>query len=607
MPETGQETATAGRRSLRFRMYSVVAVCAAPALIVSVVALIALGTVNASVVALNQRSVEPLALLGDLRDMEGDTRVEVWQYVAAAPADRADLAKQMHETDGQADADILAYVDGHGSATDAAGLLMTTFVADLGAWRTVRDRAVKPAADRNDLPAAYAVMGDQLAAANEAMAAPLDDLYGLETTNAAASATAADVAYRSARLSILLIAGIGLVLAVAAGFMITRRILLTVGRIAQVIAVDEPDSRVGATGDSTEIGAMGRALDRMLDAMARQRAELRVEQDRSEAQMRAASVRQRLGEREVRLRAQRLVDTSSTLVLTELQDVLRQADTVRQASKVIEQRATAAEAKTRSVVEYAHGAERMVAAVAESLQRVDGITGIIAGVAVQTNLLALNATIEASRAGDAGKGFAVVANAVKGLAAGTKSSTEDITNTVAALRLDSAQMSDSIAAMTEGVDGINTAITKVTGVAAEQLGSVELLDRCVNEAVERIGAMSQLSSQLERRRHERVDVAGAVVMRVGGRTIGGRLQDLSLSGMLCVAAVAPANGTRVEADVNLGGTTFTLQAVVMRTIPGEGGEQVGLEFVDLQPGQVQGIRAFLAALLDGTESHGARA
>jgi len=160
-------------------------------------------------------------------------------------------------------------------------------------------------------------------------------------------------------------------------------------------------------------------------------------------------------------------------------------------------------------------------------------------------------------------------------------------------------MSASIAAMTGGVDSINTATEKVASVATEQRQSVQELDRCVHDAVDRIKSMSQLSEKLERRRHERVEVSGGVELRFGGATINARMHDLSSSGLMCItdAAAAPQEGARVEVTLNVGEQQHVVQAVVMRRFTADNGERLGLEFVDVAAGVVQSIENFLAVLL----------
>lgn len=62
----------------------------------------------------------------------------------------------------------------------------------------------------------------------------------------------------------------------------------------------------------------------------------------------------------------------------------------------------------------------------ESVQEIQLMTEVIAGISNQTNLLALNASIEAARAKEHGKGFAVVAEEIQTLANRSKESTKQI-------------------------------------------------------------------------------------------------------------------------------------------------------------------------------------
>ncbi len=126
-------------------------------------------------------------------------------------------------------------------------------------------------------------------------------------------------------------------------------------------------------------------------------------------------------------------------------------------------------------VEIASTTNATVAKLGESSSEIGNVIKMITTIAEQTNLLALNATIEAARAGEAGKGFAVVANEVKDLAKETSQATEDISNKIEAIQMDTQSAVEAIGRIGEIIGKINEIQHSIsTGVEKQALTTDEI-------------------------------------------------------------------------------------------------------------------------------------
>src|SRR5215470_12276351 len=172
MPGQGVVVEVPWRRSLRVKLLALAGVGVLVSVVASLVGLGGLSAVNGAAVMLDQHAVKPLSALGDVRDMEGDSRVLIRDYLMAAPAERAGLAKDMQDTDSELHDATEAYFQAHGSRTDARGRLMSEFQAKAAAWVQVRDK-VRADVDAGHERAAVAAVNGPLAAADDAMAAPM--------------------------------------------------------------------------------------------------------------------------------------------------------------------------------------------------------------------------------------------------------------------------------------------------------------------------------------------------------------------------------------------------------------------------------------------------
>lgn len=123
----------------------------------------------------------------------------------------------------------------------------------------------------------------------------------------------------------------------------------------------------------------------------------------------------------------------------------------------------------------------MVKEMAESIEKINYISDVIAGVTEQTNLLSLNASIEAARAGEAGKGFAVVAEEIRKLAEESKKSTDEIKDIVTEINVKADNAKDAMEESKEMLQAQGHAIKETEEIFNEIVNSINNLTKAIEK------------------------------------------------------------------------------------------------------------------------------
>ncbi|MCU1401036.1 MAG: methyl-accepting chemotaxis sensory transducer with Pas/Pac sensor [Acidimicrobiales bacterium] len=250
------------------------------------------------------------------------------------------------------------------------------------------------------------------------------------------------------------------------------------GAAAGDLTVDVPVSSDDA------VGQMGVALRKLLSDL---RVSVSSIASNSEALAAAAEefqvVSEQMGSNSAETSNQVNLVTQATSEVSRNVEILSTgAEQMSASIKEIAKNASDAAKVTGQAVEAAQSTNETVAKLGESSAEIGQIVKVITGIAQQTNLLALNATIEAARAGEAGKGFAVVANEVKELAKETALATEDISQKITAIQLDTGRSVDAIAGILMIINQIAEYQDTIASAVEEQAATTSEMARSVNDA-----------------------------------------------------------------------------------------------------------------------------
>ncbi|AYR23708.1 methyl-accepting chemotaxis protein [Herbaspirillum rubrisubalbicans] len=137
--------------------------------------------------------------------------------------------------------------------------------------------------------------------------------------------------------------------------------------------------------------------------------------------------------------------------------------------------------------------------ISDSSSKVSDIITVIEGIAFQTNILALNAAVEAARAGEQGRGFAVVASEVRSLAQRSAGAAKDVKDliTLSTERVGRGtqlvgEAGKTIGEVVQAVRNVTDIMNEISAASSEQTAGIEQ----VNQALVQMDQVTQQNAAL---------------------------------------------------------------------------------------------------------------
>ena len=318
-----------------------------------------------------------------------------------------------------------------------------------------------------------------------------------------------------------LLAGVGLVVGIPAGYFMARGIagpVVSMAASMSALAHGELETRVPAQPPGTELGLMSEAMQVFRDSAlqerqlradaadaqsARDQRQKAMDRHTQEFGVTIAGVMTRLIESAASMReaANATAEASAHARSTAGDTASAAGESARAlgavsaateemsatindiASRVGQAASDAGEAHDRVMA-----TEKEVQALSQAAERIGNVVKLISAIAGQTNLLALNATIEAARAGEAGRGFAVVAGEVKALASQTSAATGEIAAEIGAIRT---ATQDAV----QSVSAVSSAVTRMKAMAQDIAEAVVEQGSAIGEIAQSVQTVSSNAQQ----------------------------------------------------------------------------------------------------------------
>ncbi|MFI5895041.1 methyl-accepting chemotaxis protein [Actinoplanes sp. NPDC051513] len=478
---------------VRVKVLAAVGTAALVALIVGVLGLMSLAGASDSAQLIYSSNVASIKEVGRLNAVVLKARVDTANQALSVDAASTKRFADAFAADLQSFTTTIAAYRDSGPASGAA--MIDQLQTDWDAYADIATNKLIPAGNRSALTEWAAIRDREALPILTRLFDQLTAMDDMETADAAKNAAAAKSGYDSSRITSIVTLTVGLVLALAIGVIVARKIVQSLTKVTYVCDGLADGDLTRSTGLDTgdEPGRMGRALDTALTRLRQTIATI----EGSATSLAGASEQMSGTAANIAASAEE-TSTQALAVSAAAEQVSRSVDTVSSGSEemgasireISQNAAEAARVASEAVTITATTAATM-SKLGDSSAEIGNVIKVITAIAEQTNLLALNATIEAARAGEMGKGFAVVASEVKDLAQETARATEDISRRVQAIQADTSGAVAAIEEISIVIERISEFQTTIASAVEEQTATTAEMNRSVSEAAGGAGEIAQ--------------------------------------------------------------------------------------------------------------------
>ena len=501
------------RVTIKMKLGATFAVLILMMLVVVTVGISRMGSLNTAISDVISGPAKRLSLVQAIDGEMG--RNLRWEKNMALTTDEASTKKF--------DADALAsrakieamIAEGNAKASEQGKPLWAQLQRQWEAYKPISDQLRQFALANRSAEAAEISLGKARLAANE-VTATINQLVEVQTAQMKAADESTNQAYATARTTLLVVAGLAVLIATAGAIWIAMMIsaglkkiaaavdAVAIGDLEQDVVVTTNDEikdlvdtvnrmttnlRATATladkvadGDLTvqpkplsEKDTLGLALERMVDRLRGVVADALSASDNVSSgsqELSAASEQVSQGATEQASSAEEASASMEQMAA----NIKQNADNAAQTEKIARQSAVDAETSGQAVNK-----------AVDAMQTIAEKITIVQEIARQTDLLALNAAVEAARAGEHGRGFAVVASEVRKLAERSQTAASEI-SAVSSDTVKAAQSAgEMLTSLVPNIRKTAELVSEISAACREQdIGASQ-----INEAIQQLDKVTQ--------------------------------------------------------------------------------------------------------------------